>query len=251
MRTPDIRWKEHYYKLQRGQHGNVKLQNAWNKYGEKAFVFNVLYECSNIDELNTLEEHYVDNNLSGYNLRGGGHNKKMSIESRKKLSLSKRGKPNGQKGSKRTPFSKEQRAQYSRKKRPLGYSAVVDPMGIMYTVENVKEFSRQHNLVFSGVASLFSKNPCFHYKGWRIATPDTIGVAFTDMKYSKSLNISRARRKHPYPLLKSSTGDIYSIEDTLTHFCRVHKLSAGNVSSLINGKKSSYNGWTVYNPTEK
>ena len=29
------RWKEHKYNLRHNKHVNNKLQNAWNKYGEK------------------------------------------------------------------------------------------------------------------------------------------------------------------------------------------------------------------------
>ena len=39
------RWREHRWHLRANKHKNNHLQNAWNKYGETAFVFEVLEEC--------------------------------------------------------------------------------------------------------------------------------------------------------------------------------------------------------------
>jgi len=37
-----VRKNSHFSALQRNEHGNPKMQNAWNKYGEQAFIFEVL-----------------------------------------------------------------------------------------------------------------------------------------------------------------------------------------------------------------
>ena len=64
------RWTRHRNDLMRGDHPNCKLQNAWNKYGEGAFVFEILVTCPRelcvhfeqvvMDRLNTVR--------SGYNI---------------------------------------------------------------------------------------------------------------------------------------------------------------------------------------
>ena len=68
------RWAHHRNDLKNGKHHNVKLQNAWNKYGEDNFEFGVLEECEP-DKLNEREtywiEHY-DSLKNGYNLSEGG-----------------------------------------------------------------------------------------------------------------------------------------------------------------------------------
>jgi group I intron endonuclease len=46
---------QHFNRLRSGNHHNTHLQNAWNKYGESAFQFSVLSECT-IEELERLEE---------------------------------------------------------------------------------------------------------------------------------------------------------------------------------------------------
>lgn len=38
------RMRHHYNELRRGVHSNKRLQNAWNKYGESAFTFNIVWE---------------------------------------------------------------------------------------------------------------------------------------------------------------------------------------------------------------
>lgn len=46
-----VRWSGHLWFLQNGSHHNRYLQNAWNKYGEGAFVFSILEECAPEDLL--------------------------------------------------------------------------------------------------------------------------------------------------------------------------------------------------------
>ena len=53
------RWGKHKSLLRYDKHENMKLQNAWNKYGEEAFVFLILEECE-IDELLIREQYYLD-----------------------------------------------------------------------------------------------------------------------------------------------------------------------------------------------
>jgi group I intron endonuclease len=40
------RWHEHLSELRNNHHYNDYLQNAWNKYGEENFVFEILTHCS-------------------------------------------------------------------------------------------------------------------------------------------------------------------------------------------------------------
>jgi group I intron endonuclease len=48
----DRRWNEHLKKLKSGNHQNILLQRAWNKYGENNFKFKVIENC----DLNVLLE---------------------------------------------------------------------------------------------------------------------------------------------------------------------------------------------------
>ena len=57
---------EHIGKLRRNQHKNSYLQNAWNKYGEDNFLFEIIEECSE-DNLLIREQFYIDSIKNLYN----------------------------------------------------------------------------------------------------------------------------------------------------------------------------------------
>lgn len=77
----ETRWKNHIRELNKGNHHNSPLQNAWNKYGMENFSFTILCECIE-DDLNRLEIEYIekyktfmyreDKDVRGYNLTAGG-----------------------------------------------------------------------------------------------------------------------------------------------------------------------------------
>lgn len=93
------RLKYHKYSLLGNYHKNHYLQNAWNKYGEESFEFDILEECS--EELLPAMEHYWATLLNSHN-RDFGYNieptnptsigRVMSEESRIKIGLSQKDK---------------------------------------------------------------------------------------------------------------------------------------------------------------
>lgn len=87
------RWQDHKRKLNGNRHRNIYLQRAWNKYKENNFKFQVIEICDEI-LLDSREIYYIDkfdclNNRCGYNIEQGGNtNKKISDETREKMSES-------------------------------------------------------------------------------------------------------------------------------------------------------------------
>lgn len=111
----DRRYWHHRWKLREGTHDNRHLQRAWDKYGEGAFVFNVVRVADGREDLDKLEQKYIkefNTYKDGYNMTEGGggkrgcpmsehakaivgaknraHNlgRKLSLETRKKMSES-------------------------------------------------------------------------------------------------------------------------------------------------------------------
>lgn len=88
---------EHWRDLRRGDHGNAKLQRAWNKYGEDAFVFEVLEPVLLPEDLLPREQAWLlklDVCRTGYNIAptaGSLLGHKMSEETRKRMSQAKTG----------------------------------------------------------------------------------------------------------------------------------------------------------------
>lgn len=112
---PVKRWKNHLRELNRGDHYNIHLQNAFNKYGHTIFKFTVLNYGTTKEVLDNLEDDYIHyykclNQEYGYNLREGGAHGKLSLETRRKMSEATMGEKNPLYNK---PISKEHRKKIS------------------------------------------------------------------------------------------------------------------------------------------
>lgn len=90
------RFAEHRSELRGNYHKNKHLQNAYNKYGENYFVFEILETCDNVqDTLNFIEQKWIDSD-GDYNICPIANRRtytKLSKEHKEKLLASKLGKP--------------------------------------------------------------------------------------------------------------------------------------------------------------
>lgn len=83
------RWIKHKSELNRNIHNNKHLQSAWNKYGESAFEFIVLIECTE-DELDNNEIKFIKlyratDKQHGYcDMDGGKKHRHHSEETKRK-----------------------------------------------------------------------------------------------------------------------------------------------------------------------
>lgn len=221
------RWNRHLLSLRNKNHHNIFLQRAWNKYGEDAFIWDMVYDSDSRDEINKLEEDLILENVGGYNIRPGGSNSPMA-ESTKKL-MSKLAKE-------RPPKTYEDKVKASKVKRPEGYPIMLSPDNKEYKIEVLKEFCREHKLAYNGLR-LVIIGETFHYKGWRLLT-----TPYSRLDTKK--NISKSRRPNGYPLVTGPDGIEYKIK-VLTDFCKEHNLSMGCLSQVVNGKLSSHKGWKL------
>jgi group I intron endonuclease len=93
---------QHRYDLKKGQHKNPHMQASWNKYGEEAFVFEILEEVGENENLLEAENRYLHRvvgrpdcfnvNKDALSPRTG---QTLSAESRAKLSRNRIGKHAG------------------------------------------------------------------------------------------------------------------------------------------------------------
>lgn len=90
-RNCEYRKQHHFTSLRKNKHFSRKLQNAWNKYGEEAFIFLIIEECLEF-ELTLREQFWLDffeASTKGYNTRPKAESNrgyKFSAETKKKLS---------------------------------------------------------------------------------------------------------------------------------------------------------------------
>ena len=95
---------EHFWKLKKNIHPNQILQNVFNKYGEKEFVFSIVEEIE-IDKLIETEQKYIDLYRNNDNFRliniltiaGSSLGYVCSEETREKKRISMLGKNKGNK----------------------------------------------------------------------------------------------------------------------------------------------------------
>jgi len=100
---------DHFKLLRKNKHNNKKLQNSFNKYGEDNFIFEILLFCEN-SELEYYENKLICKFHPQYNIEKSSKRRVgdyvPTLETRLKLSLSHKGKPNGRSGLK---LSQEQK----------------------------------------------------------------------------------------------------------------------------------------------
>jgi group I intron endonuclease len=87
------RWRVHKHRLNKNQHHSLILQNAWNKYGESFFTFEILFYCDPKDCL-VYEQIALDSIKPRYNIckiAGSQLGQKRSLESRRKMSIAQSG----------------------------------------------------------------------------------------------------------------------------------------------------------------
>ena len=94
------RWKFHLFHLHRRTHHSILLQRAWDKYGEKSFVFLIIEKINSSKDLIPREQFWLNffsstDPSKGYNLlptAGSNLGAIRTPESKKRLSQSKMGK---------------------------------------------------------------------------------------------------------------------------------------------------------------
>ena len=93
----------HFRNLKNNKHGNDYLQKAYNKYGKDNFIFEIISYIEDKTKLIEYEQKWLDFFNPEYNIlktAGSPLGTKMSDETRKKISESKKGKPSWNKGIK-------------------------------------------------------------------------------------------------------------------------------------------------------
>ena len=104
----NTRWNRHKSLCRRNVHFNQHFQSAWNKYGEEAFICDVLQDVQTREELNRLETYYIVevydsmNPNKGYNKTTGGEHTRVSEETRRKHSEAAQAEKNSMYGKKHT-----------------------------------------------------------------------------------------------------------------------------------------------------
>lgn len=187
------RWNVHKKQLNKGIHGNKKLQNSWNKYGECDFAFEIKEICTN-SELVLREQFWItshDAANNGFNilpyarstkgLYGKDHpaSKPYTLRSPagelvnftgvaafgRAHNLDKRYIFRILNGEKLT--YKGWANPVMRESRLTKQFSLISPTGNFVTVRNLKRFSRENNLSYQCMAKVVT-NKNKQHKGWKV-----------------------------------------------------------------------------------
>lgn len=154
----------------------MAITNAIIKYGKENFTIDIIEICNTIKQLNERESYYINfyNSLSpnGYNLTTGGNNKKLSEETKKKISQANKGK---------------KRTEETKKKLSESHKGFIPS----------EETRNKWRIAFGGKrpsdntikASIESKQ-----KTYTLLSPDNTLVTFTNMSsFCKENNLSKSK----------------------------------------------------------
>jgi group I intron endonuclease len=93
---------QHRYALKRNEHKNPHMQASWNKYGEEVFVFEVLEEVPDGEDVLAVENKYLHKHVGQHNCFNVNKDaylsrlgQVMTAESKAKLSKNRKGKGAG------------------------------------------------------------------------------------------------------------------------------------------------------------
>ena len=165
-RDPHHRWLRHRTDLRGNCHHSQHLQRAWNKYGEMAFVFEVIERVDG--DVLLREQWHLDNRKNNYlpNLNynvcwiaGNCEGRRWSSAMRKKLSAA-------HKGLRNTPESiaKQVATWASKCKHPYSFTA---PDGNVYSdVRNLRAFAREHPELSARVLGQLHNEKIRYCNGW-------------------------------------------------------------------------------------
>jgi group I intron endonuclease len=141
----ETRILNHLWGLNKERHCNDHLQNAWDKYGEEAFEFNILLYCSEENlgmyEGKIIEGHGSYKRENGYNLTKEGERTEFTEEVKRKLSENHADFS----GENNPMYGKELSERVIRKRNSPEHSGENNPMyGESHSKEAKKKMSEAH-----------------------------------------------------------------------------------------------------------
>lgn len=210
------RWSEHITDLNRNRHHSQKLQNSWNKYGEKSFAFSILEEVLDRNVLGIIEQKWLDK-LDTYH-----------------------------KGLNCSPHAHEEDRWMAFKEASCKSCIITFPDGHEEKIKGLQEFCRRHGLN-QGAMNRISLYQLNHYKHFhcRLSTE-----TMKEWQQKRALKISqRPPKQMPSPkrqggkwkIIKPDKSEI--ITNSLTEFCKQNKLSQGNMTEVAFGNRKQHKGF--------
>lgn len=169
------RQAQHLYALRNNQHHTQPLQNAFNKYGEDAFTFEVIELVLPMFQVER-EQYWLDAlkpfGKRGFNINRTANKPAFSPETCERIRLAKLGHSVSQETRDKLRTTKT-----GRKRSPEAYASVKKmlivtfPDGTEQVVHGIKLFCRDHHLDLSSLMRV-AKGEYTQHKGYKARYPD-------------------------------------------------------------------------------
>jgi group I intron endonuclease len=224
------RRKTHHFRLLRlNKHHCVRLQEAWNAYGEAAFDYEVLELCAP-DVRVELEQRYLDKMKNHHHLlyntsltagSGGSY-----LRGTKKNPDAVERSAAGNRGKKRTA------EQIAAKRLVVGKEyCAKDPNGVVHAFKNISLFCEENGLQFRNLHAVLVGKRRSH-KGW--TRPDD----------------ARGARIQQEVTLVDPLGNKHHVT-RISKFAKDNGLRDGAIYDMIKGKTSQTKGWRLLPGNQK
>lgn len=225
------RWRKHVSALRSNIHHNPHLQNAWNKYKEPAFRYEIIEFCERATLL-IREQYYLDTLApfapSGFNIALGARSAMLgrthSAEAKLKQGAARKGK-------KPAPMSEDGRL-----------NLIAAHTGKTHSPETKAKIARANSGKTQSPEAR-EKNRISN-TGRKLSKEHISAIisAHTGAKRSPETCANIAASISMQWVVTSPNGDEYRIIN-LAKFCREHGLDRGNMQKVATGEYTHHRGW--------
>lgn len=225
------RFREHHKRLRNNKHHNNFLQNSWNKYGERVFVFGVLEYCD-ASILVEREQAALDK-YRPFDLKIGFNGSDKATgpliacrkSTKEKISDKLKGRvmseETKEKIRKTLNEKREEFQDYHIERFGVEFE-IVSPTGEVVKTKGVNRFARDHGMKSSELRYVL-KGEQHSVKGWKL--PSTY--------------ISEVRA------IRDPSGIEYNLRPgEYKSLAEIHNLDISKISAVAQGKRKSHKGWT-------
>ena len=205
------RWMEHKRSLRNNKHHSQHLQRAWNKYGEKAFEFQIVEEILDPLDLICREQKWIDTCDSFKN----GYNGRQEADV----------------------------CSWFRNHAKLYILRFPD--GSEIKVKNLKDHCYKNNLN-QGAMSAVARHQSNHHKNINCRRAEETFDQWQSLR-AAVVDESKANRKPPstytytWKVIYPDGREV--IVDSLTAFCNQYNLSQGNLAEVARGNRKQHKGY--------
>lgn len=254
------RWNEHRNGLTRQDHGNPKLQRAWNKHGEQAFIFEVL-ELVLAPFLLEREQHYLDTlkpfSNKGFNIAKASNStlgRETSLETREKIAAAQRGRKHTDEHIQKASQGRKGRKHTKESRAKMSLSQLGNKKALGNTNRLGKEHSPETRAKMSANSS--SKGKPAHNRGTNHTeeAKRKIADSLRGQKHSAETRAKQSTSGKAAKALRMKTiivTDPSGIEYTVTgirEFCKNHNLDRSTLMRVTKGEASHHKGWLARFP---